>query len=1126
MNHLHRHSLLTFSALAIVLTLIIRVPTFADSANPPPVNPTNRATTPASTSSTLSLPRLLYRGMSGSDVTSLQTFFIAHGFLATGNSTGFYGPLTEAAVKKFQDSIGISANTSGYGGVGPKTRAALLHYTNIPASSQPQQPTILNNTTASTNSASAPSSSQTVSRAEFDSLKQSLLKMIADSQRINQLSNVTFTSPTIIGGSLSGTSGAGSTIDLSNLGSLIVTGIASSTFANGINIAEGCFSINGTCIGGSVGGLLSLNGLSTLNQTFATSSTNGGFGFTSSGSTHTLNIPTASASSLGLLSSTDWSTFNNKQNALGFTPISNAIAKGNVLIGSDSGVAQATSSIFISSTGNVGIGTTSPTGTLVVQPVSDSTTAMQFLNSAGTNIFSINTTNSRVEIGTTIIPKTSGANVLYIGSGAGNTLSTCPGQLAIGQNALAANCSSGVGTVLAIGYYALNALTTGYSDIAIGTQALQTATNAQNNVAIGFNSQQLVTSGIGNTTIGNSSGQSIGGGQYNTVLGFQAMQFAKGSLNVAVGTGALQHNGAGAILSGNTVLGHHAMYAATDAVQNIAIGQATLYSCVTCANAIGIGWESNALQPPDTMTTALSSGSANLSVGNYEYKMAYVLNGVVSTVSQSNVVNVTTDSTHKEVTLSNIPTYSGPLTCSARKIYRTKVGVSLTDPARLLYLDGTINDCTTTTFIDSIPDSSLVTEVSDPGGYIVIANNTTGGAGTLYKSGQIVLGSDSTSYTEMWVGKGVYSATPSNILLSATGASGSNTSGANFIISGGPGTGTASGGSIIFQTTPAGTSGSLWNATSTVMTITPSGNVGIGLTNPSYLLHASTTNSGAVAGFTNSNGTCTINPTTSALVCSSDLRLKKDISALSPTDSLSKLSKLQAVAFHWNAESASDPTHYGFIAQNVEPIFPELVATDAAGYKSVAYGAFTPVIIDALKELNLKIDSFVSTSSSTVRVTDGSNPLDTLSYIAGQVVTGVVHFAQVMVDKITATLGVFKRVETDTLCVGSTCVTETELKSLLNKNGISPAATQAPAAAAPARTSFSTSQSDLPSSSSATSTSASATSTPAEATTTPVTSSVDNSASTNQSSSTTPASAVTTASTSPATTEATSTPTP
>ena len=52
------------------------------------------------------------------------------------------------------------------------------------------------------------------------------------------------------------------------------------------------------------------------------------------------------------------------QTALGFTPISNALTKGNFIVGNDAGVAQATSSLFISSTGNIGISTTSPINAL------------------------------------------------------------------------------------------------------------------------------------------------------------------------------------------------------------------------------------------------------------------------------------------------------------------------------------------------------------------------------------------------------------------------------------------------------------------------------------------------------------------------------------------------------------------------------------------------------------------------------------------------------------------------------------------------------------------------------------------------------------------------------------------
>jgi hypothetical protein len=58
--------------------------------------------------------------------------------------------------------------------------------------------------------------------------------------------------------------------------------------------------------------ITSLNGLTGATQTFATGTTGTDFGISSSGTAHTFNLPTASASNRGALSSTDWSTFNGK----------------------------------------------------------------------------------------------------------------------------------------------------------------------------------------------------------------------------------------------------------------------------------------------------------------------------------------------------------------------------------------------------------------------------------------------------------------------------------------------------------------------------------------------------------------------------------------------------------------------------------------------------------------------------------------------------------------------------------------------------------------------------------------------------------------------------------------------
>jgi hypothetical protein len=62
-----------------------------------------------------------------------------------------------------------------------------------------------------------------------------------------------------------------------------------------------------------------LNGLTAQVQYFATGTSGTDFAISSATATHTFNLPVASASNTGKLSSTDWSTFNSKANALSGT---------------------------------------------------------------------------------------------------------------------------------------------------------------------------------------------------------------------------------------------------------------------------------------------------------------------------------------------------------------------------------------------------------------------------------------------------------------------------------------------------------------------------------------------------------------------------------------------------------------------------------------------------------------------------------------------------------------------------------------------------------------------------------------------------------------------------------------
>jgi hypothetical protein len=105
-------------------------------------------------------------------------------------------------------------------------------------------------------------------------------------------------------------------------------------------------------------GMTALNGLTDAVQTISTGTTGSDFNVASSGTTHQFNLPTASATNRGALSTTDWTTFNGKQATL-VSGTNIKTVNGNSLVGS--GDVTIGGALFCSSATTVVTGTTNET---------------------------------------------------------------------------------------------------------------------------------------------------------------------------------------------------------------------------------------------------------------------------------------------------------------------------------------------------------------------------------------------------------------------------------------------------------------------------------------------------------------------------------------------------------------------------------------------------------------------------------------------------------------------------------------------------------------------------------------------------------------------------------------------
>ena len=88
---------------------------------------------------------------------------------------------------------------------------------------------------------------------------------------------------------------------------------------------------------------------------------------------------------------------------------------------------------------------------------------------------------------------------------------------------------------------------------------------------------------------------------------------------------------------------------------------------------------------------------------------------------------------------------------------------------------------------------------------------------------------------------------------------------------------------------------------------------------------------------------------------SSDERLKDNITPI--TEPLWKLNQIGGYTFDWNDKQDTYEGHdVGVVAQEIQSVLPEIVATRANGYLGVKYEKIVPLLIESIKELNKKIE--------------------------------------------------------------------------------------------------------------------------------------------------------------------------
>ncbi len=635
-----------------------------------------------------------------------------------------------------------------------------------------------------------------------------------------------------------------------------------------------------------------------------------------------------------------------------------------------------------------------------------------YSNKAGSNGVAIGK-DSQYYVRDTATPWTNRNTSVGYQSLQGSTIAannTGNGNTALGYQSLFSNTTGGSNS--AQGYRSLYSNTTGYFNTTQGTDSMFSNTTGYENTAQGFLSLYSNTTGNSNSAQGINSLNSNTTGSNNSAQGAASLQSnTTGGENTAQGMSSLASNITGYrnsaqgynSLSGNTIGGDNSAigyFAGSYIADGLTFNTSSDYS-------IYLGADTKALADDGQNEivigyNTIGNGSNTATIGNTSLLRTYLtgVNLKAGTATAGTAPLKFNSGTLLGTTEAGAIEYDGShlyftATSAGTRYQLDQQGggtpaITVVNTSNLFStgLSGTGSGVTTVTYSNFLGESagSTATSASNSnflGYYAGLAATSASNSNFLGKQSGVnaTLGSDSNFFGQ-FSGWAATNASNSNFLGKQSGESAANASNSNFL-GYWSGRSAINASNSIFIGQKAGSSDTVNNTgniddfsiligkdTTTggfSNSIALGGSARNTATNQ-FVIGSTTRPIDTTVVYGSASTQCTLT-TGVGVSCTSDERLKTNITNLS-TDTLDKLIQIKTVNFNWK-EGNNNTNNIGFLAQDLEQYFPEMVATNAEGYKSVYYSNMTPIIVEAIRELDLKVKDF-SSLDTTIATSLGS----------------------------------------------------------------------------------------------------------------------------------------------------------